>query len=123
MKAFACAISTLVVLLVLVIANGILFSHVTDSILRNIDKASSPASGRKERILAVNEISRTLEDNSFVLSLSVGHDETSAISAYVSDAKRQISGDEAQYLDSLDKLKTDIMRIRITECFCLDGLF
>ena len=123
MKTFACAILTLVVLLAAVIYNGALFSRITGEILECIDKASDDASDGSERYIAVSEIRRILDDDSFVLSLSVSHDEICALSAFVSDAENQIHGDEGQYLSALDKLRTEIKRMRMSECICLDGIF
>ena len=123
MKTFVCAISTFAVLLVLVVINGALFSRVTDSILTGIENASASGANSAERLRAVNDIKKTLGDNSLLLSLSLGHDETSALLAFVSDAEHQAKGDGGQFLSALDKLKGEIERIKTAECFCLDGLF
>ena len=123
MKTFVCAISTFAVLLVLVILNGALFSQMTDKILGQIDKASDLSSTKEERVEAVNEIRKTFDEGTLLLSVSVGHDEISSLSAFVSDAEHQVYGDEGQFLSALEKLRTDINRLRTSECFCLDGLF
>ena len=123
MRTFICAVSTFAFLLALVTLNGAFFSRTTDSIIRKIDEAADapPLSG--ERYSAVAEIEKILYDNSFESSLSVGHDETTVLFAYVSDAKRQAFGDEGQFLSALDKLRREIERIRKTECFSFDGIF
>ena len=123
MKTFVCAVSTFVFLFVLVTVNGTFFTRMTDAILADIDKASADDAGQEERKLALSEIRKTLNDNSFVISLSLGHDDVSALLAFVSDAERQINGDEGQFLSALDKLKTDVKRLKTSECFCFDGLF
>lgn len=123
MKTFVCAISTFAVLLALVVMNGSLFSRMTDSILTDIENASASGANSAEKLRAVNDIKKTLGDNSLLLSLSLGHDETSALLAFVSDAEHQADGDNGQFLSALDKLKSEILRIRTAECFCLDGLF
>ena len=123
MKTFVCAISTFAVLLALVVMNGSLFSRMTDSILTDIENASASGTNSAERLRAVNDIKKTLGDNSLLLSLSLSHDETSALLAFVSDAEHQADGDNGQFLSALDKLKAEIGRIKTAECFCLDGLF
>ena len=123
MKTFVCAISTFAVLLALVVINGALFSRMTDSILTDIENASAPDANSAEKLRAVNDIKKTLDDNSLLLSLSLGHDETSALLAFVSDAEHQADGDNGQFLSALEKLKAKIGRIKTAECFCLDGLF
>ena len=123
MKTFVCAISTFAVLLALVVINGALFSRVTDSILTDIKSASSPGANSAERLRAVNDLKKTLDDNSFLFSLSLSHDEASTLLAFVSDAEHQADGDNGQFLSALDKLKGEIERIKTAECFCLDGLF
>ena len=123
MKTFVCAVSTFAVLFAIVILNSAFISNITDGILQNIDKASDAFSTKEDRIDAIDAIRQALGDNSFPLSLSVGRDDMSSLLAFVSDAEHQINGDDGQFMSALEKLKVDIMRLRTSECFCLDGLF
>ncbi len=123
MRTFICAVSTFALILALVALNGAGFSRTADSIVRKIDEAADAPPLSDERCSAVAEIEKILYDNYFETSLTVGHDETTALFAYVSDAKHQAFGDDGQFLSALDKLRREIERLRKTECFSLDGLF
>ncbi len=123
MKTFVCSLLTVMVITVLVFANGSYFSGLSDKLTGFANEAAGADSDPDERAVWVEKIEECLEDNSFLLSLSVGHDETASLFSYLSEAKHAAYGEDGQFLAAIDKLTRNIERLKKTECFCLDGLF
>lgn len=122
MKAFYLAVASLILTAAVLTAGGIRMYGLTSGVIEDAKVASDLSQSGKTRRDALAEIRKTLEDSSFLLSLSVGHDEIASLLSYLSDAERQVEGDEGQYLAALDKLINQAEKIRITSTFCLDGI-
>ncbi|MBR6917807.1 MAG: hypothetical protein IKN38_06440 [Clostridia bacterium] len=122
MKTFVGALITFIVLLALVIANGIFISAIAESILSEVATASNEDAGIEERAAAVKRIEEELSENAFLLSLSVGHDETATLFSYIAEAKYNLGEDEASCFAALEKLERELKRLTTAECFCADGI-
>jgi len=119
---FTASLITLSVLFTLVILNGIFISDLTSVILNDAEVSRKALNGSELRRAAIDRIERNIEERSFLMSLTVGHDESTAIFSYISDAKRHAASDDDQFLAAIDKLIREVERLRMTECFCIDGL-
>lgn len=122
MKAFCLALTALVLTTAAMTAGGVYIYDLTSDVISNARTASDMSLPEDARRGALNSVKERLDDSSFFLSLFIGHDETASLLSYLSDASRQVGGDEGQYLAALDKLIKQAEKIRMTGTFCLDGI-
>ena len=122
MKAFCLALTALVLTAALLTVGGIYIYRLTSDVIEDAGTASDMSLSEDERREALESVRERLDGASFVLSLSVGHDEIASLFSYLYDATRQAGGDEGQYLAAIDKLIKQAEKIRITSTFCLDGI-
>ena len=104
MKAFVCALVTLAVISAAVCAAGAFVSSFADRITALAEEASDAGASYAARLFAVREMEREIDENSFLLSLSVGHDEIAVLASHVADAKIYAENGDPQCLAELEKI-------------------
>ncbi len=122
MKAFYLALTALVLTAAALIAGSVYVYRLTSVVTEDAATAADMSLSAAERRSALEKIKERLDGASFVLSLFAGHDEIASLMSYLSDASRQVDGDEGQYLAALDKLIKQAEKIQMTGSFCLDGI-
>ena len=122
MKAFYLALAALILTAAALTAGGVRIYNLTSELIGDAEAASDMSNSDEYRRAALERIRDEIDRSSLFLSLSVGHDEIVSLLSYLSDAERQIEGDEGQYLAALDKFINQAEKIRITSTFCLDGI-
>lgn len=121
MKTFIGSVITLVIITGLVAANSMYISRFTDDMMTIAE--GMPKEISESSLESALELQKKLDDNEFILLLTVNHNEIEVIDLKITEIISRIeTGDKENYSFAIEALVTELEELKESEKLSLDAI-
>ena len=121
MKSLFISAATLLILTAAVVVNSMFISSFSAGLIEELKGVDPSCMSDDECLDSVMRTGDAIRDKMFLLSLSVGHEETDSLIQRTVEAKDRV-GNEEEFRLAIDELICALERLKTSESFCADGI-